>query len=555
MNSPSRLLALMVLLVGVLVEFSANAQIVNTLSSGNFNSPSGVAVDINGNVFVADTDNHAVKEILADGGYVTVKTLAVGSDLVPSAIALDASANIFIADLSNSTVKEILANGGYTIVKTIASANGNFFFPQGIAVDSSGNVFVADTGNNTVKEILVEGGYVTVNTLAGPIGNQSQFDSPLGIAVDLGGNVFVVDSTSAVKKIPIADGYATATVIAQIAVGTTTGDIAVDSKDNVFTTLGFGFGGQGLVTEIFAEGGYAISRTWGRVDGHFLCPLGVALDGHGNVFIADSLNNAVKEILSMPSPVVESVLPGSRSVETDAPATVFATILNTTNSDLASCQVALPTFMVERQNNGLFMNFQTTDPATNALTGTVNETVKIPANSAQSFVLTFEASRPSIESSLAPEFFCQDLTPAPIVVGVNTLDLTVSTTPIADIIALAATQTPDLTLHISNGVGAFAVATIDAGAAGALRATLDTGSATLPVTLALCQTSPSAECLMPPTPSVPIRFAANSTPTFSIFANATGQIPFSPGNSRIFVRFTDSGGGLHGSTSVAVTTN
>ena len=126
----------------------------------DFSFPAGVAVDGSGNVFVADFNNNAVKEILAAGGYTTVKTLAAanGNFFHPYGVAVDGSGNVFVADTWNSAVKEILAAGGYTTVNTLAGANGNFFYPHGVAVDGNGNVFVADTDYNAVKEILAAGG-------------------------------------------------------------------------------------------------------------------------------------------------------------------------------------------------------------------------------------------------------------------------------------------------------------------------------------------------------------------------------------------------------------
>ena len=74
----------------------------------------------------------------------------------PSGLAVDGNGNVFVADTLNNAVKEILAAGAYTTVNTLGSG---FFQPQGIAVDGSGNVFVADRVNNAVKEILAAGGY------------------------------------------------------------------------------------------------------------------------------------------------------------------------------------------------------------------------------------------------------------------------------------------------------------------------------------------------------------------------------------------------------------
>src|SRR5580704_7230022 len=166
---------------------------ISSLGNG-FSSPEGVAIDANGNIFVADNGHNAVKEILAAGGYTTINTLGSGFSS-PFGVAIDASGNVFVADTGNNAVKESLAAGGYITVNTLGSG---FLSPTGMAVDASGNVFVADNGNNAVKEILAAGGYTTVNTLG------SGFIQPDGVAVDTNGNLFVADSgNNAVKQIMI----------------------------------------------------------------------------------------------------------------------------------------------------------------------------------------------------------------------------------------------------------------------------------------------------------------------------------------------------------------
>ena len=83
--------------------------------------------------------------------------------ITPLGVAVDASGNIFVADSGNSEVKEIVAQGGFATINVLGSGFGD---PSAVAVDGAGNVFVADTGNNSVKEILAASGYTTVNTLA-----------------------------------------------------------------------------------------------------------------------------------------------------------------------------------------------------------------------------------------------------------------------------------------------------------------------------------------------------------------------------------------------------
>jgi hypothetical protein len=132
---------------------------------GGFYAPEGVAVDGNGNVFVADANNHAVKEILAASGYTTVLTLG-GGFIYPTGIAVDGSGNVFVSDIGTYAVYELLAADGYATVTTLAS---NFKIPYGVAVDASGNVYVADTNAGAVYEIAAVNGSIpstpTISTL------------------------------------------------------------------------------------------------------------------------------------------------------------------------------------------------------------------------------------------------------------------------------------------------------------------------------------------------------------------------------------------------------
>ena len=232
------------------------------------------------NVYVADTFNNAVKEILAASGYTTVNTLGSGF-YYPEGVAVDASGNVFVGDSNNNAVKEILAAGGYTTVNTLGSG---FYGPFGVAVDASGNVFVADRGNSAVKEILASGGYTTVNTLG------SGFSYPCGVAVDANDNVFVADQhNNAVKEILAAGGYTTVNTLGS---GFYYPDgVAVDASDNVYVADA----GNNAVKEILAAGGYTTVNTLGS---GFSNPEGVAVDANDNVYVADFLNSAVKEILA-----------------------------------------------------------------------------------------------------------------------------------------------------------------------------------------------------------------------------------------------------------------
>jgi hypothetical protein len=154
-------------------------------------------------------------------------------------------------------------------------------------------------------------------------------------------------------------------------------------------------------------------------------------------------------------------------------------------------------------------------------------------------------------------FGCENSLAAESVVGLNTVLLSASNTAVPDIVALAATSSNDGIVNVAGttGAGAFAVATVNVGAPGTIAASVDTGSATLPEVINLCQTDPATgQCISGIGPSVTTQINANATPTFGIFVQGNGNVPFDPAANRVFVRFKDGGGVTRGSTSVAVRT-
>jgi len=233
--------------------------IQTTLASG-FNYPEFIAVDRWGNLYVADTDNEAIKEILAVNGSIpgnpTIVTLASGLSS-PSGVAVDKNGNVYFCGYANSTVNEILAvNGIIPTNPTILQLGSGFDAPDAIAVDGSGNVFVADYLNDAVKEILAVNGSIpasnpTINILG------SGFVEPSGVAVDGSGNVYVAAR---------------------------------------FNTT---------ITEIVAVNGTipASNPTMLQLGSGFSAPESVAVDAHGNIFVADYSNSAVKEIVAADSSV------------------------------------------------------------------------------------------------------------------------------------------------------------------------------------------------------------------------------------------------------------
>jgi len=154
-------------------------------------------------------------------------------------------------------------------------------------------------------------------------------------------------------------------------------------------------------------------------------------------------------------------------------------------------------------------------------------------------------------------FRCANASGAPVVSGLDTLLLSASTTPTPDIIALAATLDGDGIVNIpgTTGTGFFAVATVNLSAAGLVSATASTPTGVeLPVTVTICQTLPqTGACLSPPGNATTVQIDSGETPTFAIFVEGFGTIPFDPAVNRIVVQFKV-GGIVRGATSVAVRT-
>jgi len=246
-----------------------------------------------------------------------------------------------------------------------------------------------------------------------------------------------------------------------------------------------------------------------------------------------------------------AVLPLSRSALVGGmPATAFATIINAGPGTASTCSIAPATAVAAS------FDYQTTDPTTNALTGTADTPVNIAQGAGQSFVIAFTPTAAFAPTNILLTFGCANAAPAPQIVGIDTLNLSASTTPVPDIVAVAASGDPGyVDIPGATGTGDFAVATVNLGSASQITASANTGTANLPVTLLICQTNPSSgACLAAPAINVTTTIAANATPTFGVFATGSAAVPDLPGVNRAFVTFTDANGTLRGETSVAVRT-
>lgn len=238
----------------------------------------------------------------------------------PSSIALDAAGNLYIAD-SVSRIRKVSANGIITTVAgggtcgsmycgdggpaTSAMLNG----PQGVAVDASGNLYIADTDNEVVRKVSANG---TITTIAGGGSSLSdgvpaadaELESPWNVALDAAGNLYIVDlGDNRVRKL---DTSGTITTVAGSLnpAGLGNGGPATNASLNMPTAIAFDSGGNMYIAD---SGNNAIRKvsTAGTIStavgGTFFglglfSPSGVAVDPSGNLFISDTGNQRVLEL-------------------------------------------------------------------------------------------------------------------------------------------------------------------------------------------------------------------------------------------------------------------
>jgi sugar lactone lactonase YvrE len=246
-----------------------------------FNQPGGLAADSSGVVYVADTANATIRRLGADGSVTTLAgsaTLRGNNDgsasqatfSAPLGLALDRAGNLYVADSTNHTIRKITPLGTVSTLAGSAglagSANGTgpdarFNAPSGLAVDAAGNVFVADRTNNLIRRITPAG---VVTILAGTAGisgtddgtgGAALFNQPSGLALDSAGNLYVADTGNCtIRKITPA---------------------------GLVSTL------AGLPT----VGGDQDGTGFGAL---FNQPRALAVDGAGNLYVADTGNAAIR---------------------------------------------------------------------------------------------------------------------------------------------------------------------------------------------------------------------------------------------------------------------
>lgn len=262
-------------------------------------TPAAVAVDAQGNLYVADAARAEIDEIQAVGQRMpaaatpvtVVSYAALGAGSNPAALAVDSKGNLYVADKGTGSVIEIEASspGVFSSSPTRVTLASGLTAPAGIAIDASGNLFVAQqtSGSTAIVEIEASSvGVFAATPTTTAIATGHTWSLPTALALDASGNLYVAETGSGtVQWVAKNGGYSTVT---QFATGfTTLSSLAVDASGNLVAVDQ----ASGTVTEFIAVSGVlSTSATTVQLGTGWSRPVSVAGDALGNLFVADTGN-------------------------------------------------------------------------------------------------------------------------------------------------------------------------------------------------------------------------------------------------------------------------
>ncbi len=325
-------------------------------TSGTLYQPHSVALDNSGNLYIADSSNHRIRKVATGTGIITTiagtGTAGYAGDGGPATaaslnypigIAADGGGNVYVADWYNQRIRKVAAGTG--VITTVAGDGSQGFagdngpapsarlnYPWGVATDSAGNFYIADTGNQRIRKVAAGTGIIT--TIAGNgeakflydncPATEAQLNNPEGVALDSDGNLYIADyNNQRIRKVA-ADTGIISTVAGNGAAGYGgDNDLAINAKLNYPVGVALdGAGnlyiadhsnyrvrkvasGTGIITTVAGNGTGLFGGDYGPATAAGLnYPMDVALDGAGNLYIADFYNSRIREVLGSSTPVV-----------------------------------------------------------------------------------------------------------------------------------------------------------------------------------------------------------------------------------------------------------
>lgn len=313
--------------------YAGTGGVIDTVAGGNYgdegdggpavaaelDSPSAVAMDSLGNLYIADTGNNKIRKVDASGNISTVAgrgdflgELGDGGSALdaglssPTGVAVDDDGNLYIADKYNNRIRKVDFSSGIGVITTVAgTGSGGFSGDGGLAINArlyspgglaiyDGNLYIADTNNHRIRKVDFSSGVGIITTVAGAgYGTlrgdggpavEAELNYPSAIAIDSHGSLFIADTyNSRIRKVDYSSGVGIISTVAG-------------------SSLSYGYGFSG-------DGGPADEAELNQ-------PEGIAVDGSGNLYISDTDNNRIRKVL--PSGTIMTISgTGARGYEGD----------------------------------------------------------------------------------------------------------------------------------------------------------------------------------------------------------------------------------------------
>ncbi len=315
-------------------------------TGAQLSNPLGMALDSAGNLYIADSINQRVREVV-NGTISTVAgngtaaflgdaAAATSAELdLPSGVAVDSSGNLYIADTLNCVIRKVAGGNITTYVGSDTNyavncggggdhglaINAQLANPTGLALDAAGNLYIADAGNSNIRIVNKVTGIITPLSITG-----INLNSPKGVAVDAAGDVYIADTGNGrILKVTPVGSITKTTTVAGTGVNGYSGDggpatsaqlnnpygVALDAAGNIYITdtnnqrVRMVSAATGIITTVAGTGRSGYAGDGGpSTSAQLSFPRGILVDASGKIYVSDAQNNVIRLLTAAPPAIV-----------------------------------------------------------------------------------------------------------------------------------------------------------------------------------------------------------------------------------------------------------